>query len=103
MHDLPITVYGSLVTLSHPTHIHPAHDNVYPVSPITTYGLQEILRPPPRSHWNSALVIRHGAEDGEAWVQVFAEIHDGGDVAAAVAVVGSGPDCYDGFVVKVPL
>ena len=71
--------------------------------PTTAYGLQEILRPSSRSHRHSALVVRNGAEDGEAGVEVFAEVHDGGDVAAAVAVVWGGPDSDDGFVVKVPL
>ena len=45
----------------------------------------------------------NGGEDCEFWFEVFVEVHDGGDVAAAVAVVGGAPDGDDGFVFKVPL
>jgi len=65
--------------------------------------LKEILGAPPGGRRDSALVVGHGREDREAWVQVLAEVHDGGDVAAAVAVVGSAPYCDDGFIFEVPL
>jgi len=37
-------------------------------------------------------VIGHRAENLEIWLEILAEGHDGRDVAAAVAVVGRGPD-----------
>ena len=52
---------------------------------------------------DGALVLGHGGEDGEARVEVLVQVHDGGDVAAAVAVVGRGPDRHDGFVFEMPL
>ena len=39
-------------------------------------------------------MIRHGTEDLEVRLQVLAERHDAGDVAAAVAIVGRRPDGY---------
>jgi len=65
--------------------------------------LKEILGAPPRGRRDGTLVVGHGREDREAWIEVLAEVHDGGDVAAAVAVVRSAPDCDDGFVFEVPL
>lgn len=47
--------------------------------------------------------LRNGREYGKLWVQVLSEVHDGGDVAAAVAVIGSAPDRDDGLVFEVPL
>lgn len=44
-----------------------------------------------------------GGEYGELWFQVLSKVHDGGDVAAAVAVIGSAPDGDDGFVFEMPL
>lgn len=46
-------------------------------------------------------MIRHGAEDFEIRVQVLAQCHDAGDVAAAVAVVGRRPDGHDVLVLEV--
>ena len=65
--------------------------------------LKEILGASASSCRNSTLVVRYRREDREARVEVFAEVHDGCYVAAAVAVVGSTPDCDDGFVLEVPL
>jgi len=65
--------------------------------------LKEILGAPASGGGDSTLVVRHGREDREAWVQVLAKVHDGGDVAAAVAVVWGTPHCDDGFVFEVPL
>ena len=45
----------------------------------------------------------NGGEYGELWIQVFLEVHDRCNVAAAVAVVGSAPDSDDGLVFEVPL
>lgn len=39
----------------------------------------------------------------EALDQVLAHVHDGGDVAAAVAVVGGTPDGDHRLVIEVPL
>lgn len=47
--------------------------------------------------------LGNSREYGELGLQVFSKIHDGGDVAAAVAVVRSAPNGNDGFVFKVPL
>ena len=48
-------------------------------------------------------MLGHGGEDGEFGLQVLADVHDGCDVTAAVAVVGSGPDGDDGFVLEMEL
>lgn len=50
-----------------------------------------------------AIFFGNGGEYGEFGIQVLSKVHDGGDVAAAVAVVGSTPDGDDGLVFKVPL
>ena len=47
--------------------------------------------------------LGNGGEYGKFGIQLLSKVHDGGDVAAAVAVVGSTPDGDDGFVFKVPL
>lgn len=47
--------------------------------------------------------LGNGGEYGEFRVQVLSKVHDGGDVTAAVAVVGSTPDGDDGLVFEVPL
>lgn len=65
--------------------------------------LKEVLGAPPSSGRNGALVVGHGGEDREAGVEVFAEVHDGGDVTAAVAVIGGAPYRNDRFVFEVPL
>ena len=48
-------------------------------------------------------MIRHSAEDLELLLEVLAKVHDGRDVSAAVAVIGSGPDGDDVFVFEVVL
>ena len=35
------------------------------------------------------------------WLEVFAQVHDGGDVTTAVAVIWRGPHGYDVFVFEV--
>lgn len=64
---------------------------------------QEILGSAASSHWNRALMIRHSRKYRETWIQVFSEIHDRGDVAATIAIVGSAPDGNNGFVIEMPL
>lgn len=48
-------------------------------------------------------MVRHSAEDLELGFEVFSQIHDGGNIAAAVAVVRRGPDGDDIFVFEVVL
>ena len=50
-----------------------------------------------------SIALGYGGEDGEFGIEIFVEIHDGGDVAAPVAVVGRAPDGDDGFVFEMPL
>lgn len=50
-----------------------------------------------------AVSLRHGREDCELWLQILTKVHDRGDVAATVAVIGSAPDGDDGFVFEMPL
>lgn len=64
---------------------------------------QEILSSTASGDWNRALMIRYSRKYRESWIQVFSEIHDRGDVAAAVAIVGGTPDGNNGFVVEMPL
>lgn len=45
----------------------------------------------------------NGGEDGELRFEILSEVHDGRDVAAAVAVIRSAPDGDDGLVFKMPL
>lgn len=54
--------------------------------------LQEVLSPALSTGRDCTTVIGDSAEDLEVGLQVLAKSHDTGDVAAAVAVVGSGPD-----------
>lgn len=67
------------------------------------WELQEVLACPAPASRNSTSVVGDSGENGEVWVQVFAERHDGGDIAAAVAVVWRGPDCYYVLVFEVVL
>ena len=65
--------------------------------------LQEIFRAAIGRRWNVAVPLGNGRENGELRLQVRSKVHDGGDVAAAVAVIGSAPDGDDGLVFEVPL
>ena len=49
------------------------------------------------------IALGYGGEYGEFGIEIFVEVHDGGDVAAAVAVVGRAPDGDHGFVFEMPL
>ena len=60
----------------------------YPQANTTTRCLQEVLSATSPPSWDSTLVIRNSAEDLEFWLEVLAQVHDGSDVSAAVAVVG---------------
>ena len=52
------------------------------------YSLQEVLASASPASRDCTPVIGHRAENLKVWLEVFAERHDRGDVAAAVAVVG---------------
>ena len=68
--------------------------------------LQEIITSATSSCRDSTLILRDGLEDGEAWLQVLSrDVHDGCNITAAVAVVGSGPDGDNGLLreVKLPI
>jgi hypothetical protein len=66
-------------------------------------NLQKVIAGTATAGGDRALVLGDGAEDAEFGVEVFANVHDGGYVAAAVAVVGSGPDGHDGLLGEVVL
>lgn len=65
--------------------------------------LQEVFRAAVRRRGNVTISFGDGGEYGEFRFEVLSEIHDGGDVAAAVAVIGGAPDGDDGLVFKMPL
>jgi len=48
-------------------------------------------------------MIRHRREDLELWLQVLAQVHNGRNVSAAVAVVGRRPDSDDILVFEMVL
>ena len=66
-------------------------------------GLEEVVVAAAGSSGHSALIVGHGGEDVEAGLEVFAEVHDGGDVTAAVAVIGGAPHGDNGFILEMPL
>ncbi len=45
-----------------------------------------------RSGWHGSMLVWHGAEDAEPYIEVLADVHDGRDIAAAVTIIWSGPD-----------
>lgn len=65
--------------------------------------LQEILG----TSWircrDMSVPLRYRREDGELGIQVFPKVHDRGNVSAAVAVVGCGPDSHHRLVFEMPL
>jgi hypothetical protein len=65
--------------------------------------LQKVFAAAASAGRDGSAVVWDGAEYLEFLLQVFAEVHDGGDVAATVAVVGGGPDSHDVFVLEVVL
>lgn len=70
---------------------------------INQSNLQKVIAGTATAGGDRALILGDGAEDAEFGVEVFADVHDGGYVAAAVAVVGSGPDGHDGLLGEVVL
>lgn len=65
--------------------------------------LQEVFRAAIRRRRNVTISFGNGGEYGEFRFEILSEVHDGGDVAAAVAVIGGAPDGDDGLVFKMPL
>jgi hypothetical protein len=59
------------------------------------FGSKEVISCTSTTSWNSSLIFGYRTEYTELGAEVFANVHDGCDVAAAVTVVGCGPDCYD--------
>lgn len=74
-----------------------------PIEAIATASSQKVLAPAPSPGRHSPPLIRHGAKDRELGVEVLGDVHDGRDVAAAVAVIWCGPDCHDVFLFEVVL
>ena len=72
-------------------------------TPSTMTPLQEILPSSTASSRYCTAMIGHGTEDLELLLEVFAEVHDGSDVPAAVAVVGCRPYRDDVLVFEVVL
>ena len=67
------------------------------------YNSKEVLSPASPSSWHGPSLVRNGAEDGKFGIELLVEVHDGGDVAAAVAVVWRGPDRHDVFIFEMIL
>ena len=65
--------------------------------------LQKVLSPATTPSRHRTAMVGYGAENLEFLLEVLAQVHDGRDVAAAVAVVGSGPNGNDVFVFEVVL
>jgi hypothetical protein len=60
----------------------------YPQANTTTRCLQEVLSATSPPSWDSTLMVGNSTEDLKFWLEVLAQVHDGSDVSAAVAVVG---------------
>ena len=66
-------------------------------------GSQEVLACTASARRHSPPVVRHGRENGKVGLEVFAERHDGRDVATAVTIVWSRPYGHDILILKVVL
>ena len=64
---------------------------------------KKVIRPPPRRRRHGPRLARNGGEDVELGIEILAEVHDAGHVAAAIAVVGRAPDRHHALVLEVPL
>lgn len=71
----------------HPPLLHPAK-RINGKEEKNSRILQEVLATTATTCGNSALVIWHGREDLKLGLEVLAQVHNGRDVATAVAVVG---------------
>lgn len=74
-----------------------------PAARSTAHALQKVLSSAAASSWDGTAVVGHGTEDLELLLEVLSKVHDGSDVATAVAVVGCGPDGDDILVFEVVL
>ena len=53
---------------------------------------KEVLASATATCRDSSLVLGNGREDGKLGIEVFSDVHDGGDITATVAVIWSRPD-----------
>lgn len=87
-----------------------------PMSPIMLYKvscskhpdyvrmlLQEVFTSGASPCRHSPSMVGHRAENLEVGLQILAEVHDGCDVAAAVTVIGRGPDSHNVLVFEMIL
>ena len=72
---------------------------------LASFGLflQEVLAAASTARGDGTLMIGDSGEDLELWFQVLAKVHNGGDVAASVTVIGCRPDGYHVLVFEVVL
>jgi hypothetical protein len=65
--------------------------------------LQEVLRPSRPRRWHRALVIWDSREDLEPGCEVLPNVHNRGNVSAAVAVIGGAPHGHHVLVLEMVL
>ena len=70
-----------------PTERHHGIPRLYPSIGKAEMVLQEVFAWVSAASWDGTLVFRNGAEDAELGLQIFSDVHDGRNVATAVAVV----------------
>ena len=58
---------------------------------IQIHTLKEIIVTATSGDRDGALVVGNCGEDGELGLEILSKVHDGGDVTATVAVIGSTP------------
>lgn len=63
--------------------------------------LQEVLSRATSARWHRPSVIRNRREDGEVWLQILTQCHNGCYIAAPVAVVRRGPYRDDVLIFEV--
>jgi len=65
--------------------------------------LEEVVAGSSPVRWNVALLVGNGGEDTKSGIQILFHRHDGGNVAATVAVVRGRPHCDDRVLWEVVL
>lgn len=55
-------------------------------------SLKEVFASAAAACRNGTLVLWDGREDGKLWIEIFSDIHNGGHITAAIAVIGRRPD-----------
>lgn len=68
-----------------------------------SYNLQEVVATGAAASRNSTLFLWNGTEYAEFGIEVFAHVHDGGNVSAPIAIIRRRPDRNNGFLGKVIL